>query len=211
MANTTQIDHSLDQLSFRSAFLSLGVIVALIAVSILVALFFNNQRKSEIISRYETETQIMITENQSAVQKFFSETFEICRQALLSQQASESSTYKSRDMLCLPAQEALGEMNGDVLKDSSAVAYVKYIDGNYELIEASGKYNERASVLNPNSYSHFNYNQDKRFELNEYLAGNHEIDRWQDFISYIQGKEVLVPVVIEGETLGYIFRGVIER
>lgn len=208
---TTSSNSQVDQLSFQPAINAIVTVVAVIGIAIVVALFFNSQRKAAIISEYDSETTQLITSKPEVIKKLFTETFDQCQQLLLEKQASESGTYKSQDIMCKPGQEVLSELGVDSLKNSSAVAYVHYDNGSYSLLEASGKYNELRSLSDSNSFNHFNYKQELRQSVNNYFATGEDIDRWQDFINYIDGKEVLVPVVIDNQKIGYIFRGVIER
>lgn len=205
-------NNQIDQVSFTNAFMALVVIVLFIGVSIGVALFFNTQRKTQIIATYDQETNQFIQDNQEEIKQFYTQTFSDCRQELADQQAAQpNSSYPAQDVICQSAQDSLAALGVNSLKDSSAIAYLRYEDGHYELIEASGKYNKKRTVMNSQDFSHFNYDQEKRTELNNYLENNIDINRWQDFIQYISGKEVLVPVVVDKQTIGYIFRGVIER
>jgi hypothetical protein len=206
-SSTTQVD----QISFQPAIKAIVTVVGVIGIAIIVALFFNSQRKAAIISEYDHETTQLITSKPELVKKLFTETFAQCQQLMLEKQASESGTYKSQDIMCKPGQEVLSELGVDTLKNSSAVAYVHYNNGSYSLLEASGKYNELRSLSDNNSFNHFGYKQELRQNINNYFATGTDIDRWQDFISYIDGKEVLVPVMIDNQNIGYIFRGVIER
>lgn len=205
------LTRQVDQLSFQPAIKAIVTVVVLVGLAIVAALFFNNQRKAAVISEYDLETTQLITNRPEVVRKLFNETFDQCQNLLIEKQASESGTYKSQDIICKPSQEVLSELGVDSLKNSSAIAYVRYIDGVYSLLEASGKYNEPRSMADTNAYNHFSYDQEIRQNINSYFSSRQEIDRWQDFISYIKGKEVLVPVVIENQKIGYIFRGVIER
>ncbi len=207
----TNTNNKLDQLSFKTALVTLVAIMVMVSITIVVALFFNQMRKSQIITLYETETVQFVEQRQEGVQQFFTSTFSECEKELQDKQNSQINSYVPYDVMCIAAQNMLASLGVSSLKDSSAIAYVVYDNGTYQLIEASGKYNKRESVVNPMNYGHFSYELEKRTELNEYLANAAAMDRWQDFIMYIPGKEVVVPIVIEGQTVGYFFRGVIER
>lgn len=211
MKNTQSSQHSVDQISFKGAALAIVGIVVVVVVAILFALYFNNQRKERIVQQYDQETQVFVGAHQQQISDFFASTYDSCGQELAAKQASSSATYPERDVICSVAQEKLAEMQVDQLKDSSAIAYIRYQEGDYELIEASGKYTQKQSLIDPSNYSQFSYSLEKRTELNQYLKGEKQIDRWQDFMYYIPGKEVVVPVSINDNTIGFIFRGVIEK
>lgn len=119
--------------------------------------------------------------------------------------------YKSTDIFCAAAIQALGSLRADTLTDSSAIAYVVIDNDHYQLIEASGKYNQRRSLYESYLYNHFGYDETTKVDLVRYLTQGTDILKWQDFINYIPGKEVIVPIDLDGDTVGYVFRGVIER
>lgn len=199
-----------DQLNLGKAFIALGIIIIVASVAVVIALFFNNQRRINIITQYDRETQNFISSNLEKLDIFFNQTFDECAKVLSDKQASESAMYNSTDVICPQAEAMLAELNDESMKDSSAIAYVKFRDNQYELIEASGKYNEKKGTLGIN-FTHFTYREDVKKELFEYFKTGKGINRWQDFISYLPGKEVVVPVVINDQIQGYMFRGVIEK
>jgi hypothetical protein len=100
-------------------------------------------------------------------------------------------------------------MQVDQLTDSSAIAYIRITDKKYSLLEASGKYTGMQPIYD-GSYSQLGYGE-TRDRLASYFLDGKDIDMWDDYVYYIKGKEVIVPVSIDGKLVGYIFRGVIER
>lgn len=202
-------DH--DHISFQPAIRALVIIVVLVAIGMSMALFANNHRRQTVIQTYTEQTLSHFQTHQSEYQTLFATTFTDCQTELLNQQASDSAGYKSSDVVCQAAIQQLGTMRVSELPDSSAIAYVKISNDNYELIEASGKYSQIRSIFETNLYNHFSYDTTVKQDLARYFKDHTEILRWQDFINYIGGKEVVVPIQVNKQPIGYVFRGVIER
>lgn len=208
---TTPTSQSSDTISLRPALISLAVVIIVIAIGMGIALQANQQRRQTVIDTYTTATKEHYGQNQAAYEDFFAKTFTECQTELTKQQATETTTYKSSDIICQAAIKQLSSMRVDSLQDSSAIAYVKITNGTYELIEASGKYNQGRSIFDTQNYNHFNYDQHVKQDIADYATDRKPITRWQDFINYIGGKEVVVTLEKDGTPIGYIFRGVIER
>lgn len=200
-----------DQISFKPALQALAIIVVLIAIGMGFALTANSRRRQAVITTYATQTEAHYQANQSAYRYLFTTTFTECQTELKQFQASESAGYKSSDVQCRAAVQQLASMHVNALPDSSAIAYVKITNDNYELIEASGKYNESRSIFETNRYNHFSYDTTIKQDLARYFKDQSKINRWQDFINYIGGKEVIVPIEVDDQPIGFVFRGVIER
>lgn len=207
----TATSHPSDTISLRPALISLAVVIVVIAIGMAVALQANQQRRQTVIDTYTTATKEHYAQNQAAYEDFFAKTFADCQAELSTQQATETTPYKSSDIICQAAIKQLSAMNVDSLQDSSAIAYVKITNGTYELIEASGKYNQGRSIFDTQNYNHFSYDQHIKQDIADFTTDRKPITRWQDFINYISGKEVVVPLEKDKTTIGYIFRGVIER
>lgn len=200
-----------DQISFKPALQALAIIIVLVTIIMSVALIANQRRRQIVTTTYTEQTMAHYQANQSAYQHLFATTFSECQTELQAFQASEPTGYKSSDIVCQAAIKQLGAMQVSTLPDSSAIAYVKITNDSYELIEASGKYNESRSIFETNRYNHFSYNATIKQDLARYFKDQAEIQRWQDFINYIGGKEVIVPIRVDEQPIGYVFRGVIER
>ncbi len=200
-----------DNLSLKAALTSFALIVIIVGFAITGALYFNQQRRKVIIDRYTKETTDLVGNKQAASLELFTNTFDDCKKTLEKQQSLESVVQKSSDISCPAAITQLAKLDVNQLKDSSAVAYVRITNGDYELIEASGKYNQLRSLHDGQPFSHFSFDDTVRNDLANYLLKQQPILMWQDFIMYTGGKEVIVPVVVDNKTVGYIFRGVIER
>lgn len=192
-----------------------GIGAVSLAVLILVnaAVLYNEYRSKKIISEYSIETLNFVSGRKNMFKQLFTVTPELC-QAEYEMEREKSKSQKDyiQSDICLSAQEMLSAIGAEPLKNSSAIAYLAVQNRNVILIEASGKYHPPAVVPNQYIFSRGNWGENTYLELNEYLTQGKEISSlWQDFISYIPGKEVLVPVEIDGIRVGYIFRGVIER
>lgn len=200
-----------DQISLLPALKALVVIAVLIRIGMGFALTANTRRRLAVITTYTSQTEAHYQANQSAYRYLFTTTFSECQTELKQLQASESAGYKSSDVQCRAAVQQLASMHVNALPDSSAIAYVKITNDTYELIEASGKYNESRSIFETNRYNHFSYEAGIKQDLARYFKDHSTINRWQDFINYIGGKEVIVPIQVDDQPIGYVFRGVIER
>jgi len=211
----TLINDTLDQgesISLKTAGLSILAIVAIISLVMLGAVYANRSRQRAVINQYTKETEELITAHQVAAKEFFSQTFDDCRNVLLEEQKAQKPGDYHTDSTdnCLTASTQLAKLEVRELRDSSATAYVRVIGDKYELIEASGLYNE-AMLGKFQSYGRFNSDAATKADLIKYLQQNEPILLWQNFIPYIEGKEVIVPVKIDNQLVGYIFRGVIEK
>lgn len=193
------------------------LIITLLVTGILfVALWAHTSRQDSVISTYTNETQTFLSSLGGSVDDLYQRVFDTCDQLLVAEQQKQSLSnqpnYGSAITIpCQAAQEHLSSMGVEQLKDSSAIAYVKVVDGSYSLLTASGDFTK--SDLSKNRYSStlFSYNDTIRSDLMQYFETGKEIVLWQDFIPYIPGKEVVVPVKSQNMIKGYIFRGVIER
>lgn len=192
-----------------------GIGAVSLAVLILVnaAVLYNDYRSKKIISEYSEETLSLISGRKNQFKQLFTVTPELCQAEYeREREKSKSQNDYIQTDICVSAQEMLSAIGVGSLKNSSATAYLAVQGRNVILIEASGKYHPPAVIPDQYIFSRGNWGENTYLELNEYLTQGKEISSlWQDFISYIPGKEVLVPVEIDGIRVGYIFRGVIER
>lgn len=206
MTNNKILDQ--DHISLKVAAVSIGVISLIIFILIALAIMGNNNRRNKIINLYTWQTNNHIQEHQQDFIYFFDTTFAQCNEELNQKKAMSFDPQRISDIICTSAQQQLSKMGVDRLTDSSAIAYAKVENQAYELIEASGKYNQK-QTFSDNYYSHFGYGSN-RDDLIKFFNENKSIPMWADYISYIGGKEVIVPVDIDKKRIGYIFRGVIE-
>lgn len=191
----------------------IGSISLVILILIYAAVLYNEHRSKKIISEYSDETVNFVSERKNLFKQLFTTTPESC-QIEYEQEKEKSKSQKDyiQSDICLSAQQILSAIGVESLKNSSATAYLTVQGRNVVLIEASGKYHLPAVVPDQYIFSRGRWGENTSLELNEYLVQGKEMSGfWQDFISYIPGKEVLVPVEIDGVRIGYIFRGVIER
>lgn len=202
-------DSDFDQkLALWPAVLALLFITAISMILLGTAYTFHKSRQNRVIARYTQETQNWARQNQVAVLSLFENTFDACAQQLeqINQEKEAKNEYRSYDFVCESAVQQLAAANVDSLKDSSAVAYVLVSDSQYQMIEASGKYHLPQDVRNGSQlrFDHWD-------ELSRYWFQDESIVLWNDFIFYIRGKEVLVPIEIDDQVVGYVFRGVVEK
>lgn len=201
--------------AFSLKHLLLGVGIISLAVLILIngAILYNGNRRQEIVSEYSNETIDFIKGRKDLFKQLFSSVIEECQ--IYSDEENYLSKlnfdYKPSD-LCPRAQQMLADIGVESLKDSQSAAYLAVRGHNVILIEASGKYHPPSPLADQYIYSRGRWGENTHLELNEYLIKGKELSSyWKDFIGYIPGKEVLVPIDIDGARVGYIFRGVIER
>lgn len=191
-----------DRLSLSTAVVATVVIACLIGVAVGVGVLMNNARYRSTVRTYTTETQDLILQKEDGFKALFTDIMDVCADQLASQSAGTRD-----DFMCEPAQYQLGFLDVDSLHDSSAIAYIRVLDKKYEMIEASGKYTGSRPFIN--ARNQFNY--DAIPDLEKFFSENAQISLWHDYLWFIPGKEVMVPVEIDDETVGFIFRGVIEK
>lgn len=208
-------NHIVEPQAFSWKYLIWGIGAISVAVLILVnsAILYNDYRSQKVVSEYSTETIAFVSTKKNLFRQLFTGVVQTCQ--IHDDQEKERGKVQ-RDYLpsdlCPQAQEMLSTIKVESLKNSSAIAYLAVQGNNVVLIEASGKYHPPASVADQYIFSRGNWGDNTYLELNEYLTQSKQLTNyWQDFIGYIPGKEVIVPIDIDGTRLGYIFRGVIER
>ena len=191
-----------DRLSLSTAFIATIIIACLIGISVGVGILMNNSRYRTTVHSYTTETQNLIARKDDGFAALFTDIMDVCAEQLASQSAGNKT-----DFLCEQAQSQLGFLEVDTLRDSSAIAYIRVSDNKYEMIEASGKYTGSQTFLN----GHNQFLYESAPVLEKYFLEDTDIPLWDNYLWFIPGKEVIVPVAIDGKTVGYIFRGVIEK
>ncbi len=194
---------------------TIGTIIFLVALIMIIAISANVSRRNKVITSYTEETNAHVALRVDMVASLFGGVFESCDKLLAEDQQkrdlAQQPYQQTYTVPCQPAKEHLSKFQVEQLKDSSAIAYVKVAGGYYSLLTASGDYTKSDLPKNGYSYNLFAYNDEIRSDMMQYFENGKYIVMWQDFIPYIPGKEVIVPVNIEGKSIGYIFRGVIER
>jgi hypothetical protein len=211
MSKTTflpNLDQS-ESISLKTAAISFAVIVGVIGLVLAGAISANRHRQSSVINQYTQETTQLIETHQAAAKQLFTQTFDDCQKALVAEQQRAWPVNQNISTIsCSAATAQLAQLGVNQLQDPSAIAYLRLKDSGYELLQASGSYAQSSSLTD---YGQLSYRDEVRADLAKYFQKHQPILMWQDFVPYIDGKEVLVPVVIDGQTIGYIFRGVIER
>lgn len=195
---------------------TIAVIILLVGATISLALWANKARQDQVISTYTEETSAFLSTSTEKVGDLFTKVFDVCDQLLLEEQmrrqlSSQQPYEKIATIPCQIAKEHLSLMKVEQLRDSSAIAYVKVGGGTYSFLTASGDFTKSDLSKNGYSFNLFSYSEDIRSDMMQYFESGEKIVLWQDFIPYIPGKEVIVPISFEDKIYGYIFRGVIER
>lgn len=191
----------------------IGIVSLTVLILVSAAVLYNGYRSKNVISGYSDETLNFVSSRKNLFKQLFTAIPESCQiEYEREREKSKVQNNYIQSDICLSAQQILSEIGVESLKNSSAIAYLTVQGRNVVLIEASGKYHPPAVIPDQYIFSRGHWGEDTYLELNEYLTQGKEMQKfWQDFISYIPGKEVLVPVDIDGLRVGYIFRGVIER
>lgn len=187
----------------------IGVMFVGIISAILIgfAVSVNKARQEQVVIKYTDETNQLISANLQQFETLFKNVFDTCKQEF-DATPSTPNAYRIDSVDCKSAKTVLEQINFGSTKDSSAIAYIRFPNGKIEIIEASGKYDPPQT---PQDAYQLSWQPEKRTALTEYFAQGKSIPMWDDYISYIPGKEVIVPVKSNNQIIGYIFRGVIER
>jgi len=198
-----------ESLSFKTFVLSAFCVTLALVILVFGTFQYNEYRKNQVIAKYTDETHQFINQNKDELKKLFSETFDNCEDYINA--ISITKNYYS-NVDCSYANDVITALIGkDNLIDYSAIAFVKKYDNrDIALIESSGKYRRRSGIESHNILA-YSYRANTESDLGRYLFEGKDINKWQDFISYLPEKQVVVPVEINGQTLGYIFRSMIEK
>lgn len=189
-----------EPISVKNAAAFLGVISVVVGVFLIIGVFLNWQRQQRVIKEYTQEAGVFIEQNKTQLADFFTQTFDRCR-TLFPEAANNPSAST-----CQAAVEGLNTLNTSSLKDFSATGFMRYQNERVEFIETSGYYHRPRSLGN-----NWSYPINRIDVLRSYLLENQSINHWQDFVTYLPAKEVLIPVVIDNQTVGYLFRSVLEK
>lgn len=199
--------------SFKYLLWGIGIISLALLILVNAAVVYNDYRSKKIVAEYTNETINFVNSRKSLFKQLFTTIIKECEIFNESEygRAKLDRNYLRSD-ICPAATKILSEIGVESLINSSAIAYLTVQGRNVILIEASGKYHPPAIITDQYIFSRGHWGENPYIELNEYFTQEIKLSKhWQDFISYIPGKEVLVPVEIDGTRVGYIFRGVIEK
>jgi hypothetical protein len=195
-------------LNIKLALIGVLFVGIITAILISIAIYANNARRDRVIASYTNETQQLISMNQQAFETLFNTAFDACLAEYQLIEASRDIEFQPSVLDCKSTQELLKNINFGQTRDTSAIAYLRFADGKIDLIEASGNYFPPKEYQQNHKLSGSN---EKKALLFRYLSEGQAIPMWDDYINYIPGKEVIVPVESNGQKIGYIFRGVIEK
>ncbi len=200
-------------LSLKYAAIGLIGVSCVVGLFMLGAVMLTKQREQQIIESYTKETQDFITANKVSLKKLFIETFNQCQLQFVEEEKGKSPQTYLSSIECPQARQVFTTISLEHVRNSSAIAYVWIKDERVAVLEASMKYNPLTRIEDAYQFSYGRYNEgvSNRIKLRDYFLHNAPISLWDDYIGYIPGKEVIVPVEIDGQRAGYIFRGVIEK
>lgn len=191
-----------EPIHFRTA----GVVIVFFIVTLIALLFVFNginwTRKQAVIHDYTNrhETFIKDGQNPAILQELLTTGMDECQKERNTQDTWPTS-YS-----CQKGIGILNQLEKRMLENFSASAFARVRDGNIEFFEVSGQYHEPRAFRTSYELSY-----DTKEDLYKYAIEGKEIDRWQNFIGYLPGKEVVTPIGINGEVIGYIFQSVIEK
>lgn len=197
-------EHTLQQdpISLKLASLTMLALGSIGAILIGLATLANHSRRLQVIRDTQATVGEFVAQNETQMSVLFSETFSICQaeyELLLG--AKEISSLD-----CAAGREALDQLDKTILTNYSASAFLKVENDTWWLLQASG-----TLMKVPNSDSWSVGDPEKRREITELARHpDRKVELWDNYINYLPGKEVVVPVKIADETLGYIFYSVIE-
>jgi len=200
-------------MSLKHLILGIGAVSIIVLILVYGAILYNGNRRQKIVSAYSNETIDFVNARKDLFKQLFTSVIGECQDFADEEnnRVKLNSYYRPSD-LCPRAQQVLSDIGVESLKDSQSAAYLVVRGHNVILIEASGKYHPPAPLADQYIYSRGRWGENTHLELNEYLTKGKQLSGyWKDFIGYIPGKEVLVPIDIDEVRVGYIFRGVIER
>lgn len=200
-------------ISWKYVVWGISAVVVTLSIVIGVAIVFNAYREQRIVSEYTNETLSLVSVKKDLFRDLFTRVMHTC-QIFDDQERERSKVQKdyTRSDMCQPAQEMLSAIGVESLKNSSAILYLAVQGRMVVSLEASGKYHLPSSIEDCCVFSSGDWGNTPKLNLKEYfLNGKPLPTMWWDYINYIPGKEVVVPIDIDGVRVGYIFRGVIER
>ncbi len=196
-----------DNLSLKWAGISLLGVGIVIAILIVIFGSMDAIRQRQVVTQSTQVVRQFQMQNQGEVENLFNLTFENCASEVKTKQMEKDSANIGRNwspLHCQAAERAFARLNKSALSDFPSTAYIRVHGENVEFLQASGDYFMSQPL---NQISGFNQRED----LQAYLFQHKDIRRWNNFISYMQQRQVIVPVEQNGQTIGYMFLGVIEK
>lgn len=191
-----------EPINFRVAVIAI-VLLGLVIVALLgIFNSINWARKETIVKNYTAlhERFIQDGQNPATLQKLLTSDMDECAHIKTSKESWPTS-YS-----CLTLKKDIDQLEKRSLENFTATAFARVSNGQIELIEVSGDYHEPRSFQNS-----YDLGYSSRDDLSKYILDGKKIDRWQDFISYLPGKEVVTPIKINDKIVGYMFQSVIEK
>lgn len=194
------------------------IIFILVSISllVLVGVWLNFRiktlSKERTISIYTTETNRFINDKPEKAKQFFTKVFTDCEFELNIEQAAAEQKAEAvpENIVCQAALQKMKEIGFDKMKNSSAVVYMQQSGDSIFLIDAAGNYSGRVAMNDESKLDNIFSGLNKQIIMN-YLQNGQEIEMWEDYISAIPDKEVVVPVEVGNGIKGYVFRGDLEN
>lgn len=184
-----------------------GMLVAALGIIVVVTTvifgfnWINEQRRQQVIAKYDQSVEQLVTQNKEGVTQLFTQVMDTCQTSF--DNADRPDNYL-QSIECPAARSAFDALDKAALKDFSATAYIRVQNGRTQMLEASGRFHGSQEFTNT-----FRYNM--RTDIQQYLLEGEEINRWQDFIYFLPSKEVITPVKVGEQTLGYMLLSVLEK
>ncbi len=197
--NSTPLEQ--DSISLKTAGLACLVIGIVIAFVIGAFALLDQMRQRQVVANYTKIAHQFIVDNHGQVEQIFAQTFPMCAEQYITQK--NTTSYYMASSICSPAKTQFDALNKGAIKDFSSVAFMKVTDHKVEVLRASADY----YPLHEADYNNFRNKE----ELENYLFHHEHIRMWDTFLTYMSQRQVLVPVEQNGQVIGYLFIGVIEK
>lgn len=192
-----------ESLDFKGMAIAAVGIITVISAVVFGFHRLNEIRRTEVIDRYTQSVNKFIETNGTGVQALLSNVIDTCQRKF--DETNKPGTYL-QSIECLEAKAQLDQLDKSALKDSSATAFLRLNKetGSTQIIEASGRFHGNQAFNVGYRFNHTN-------DLERYIVEGEEINRWQDFLYTLPGKEVVVPIKDNDQVLGYMLLSVIEK
>lgn len=191
MTNKANTD---EQVNFFIGIRFVAILSIIVGVLVYGFNYLSNKRNTEIVDRYNSETNEYITRNQQGIAFIFHSLFDaslICHD--LNNYQHQANCEKS-------ISNSIHANLDENIKDYSSMAFLR--------IEPKSQKLERMNLSGNVRDASINYRYET--EVLDLLSGKKNRLKWEDYTYEFQDKEVIVPVVFDGKVVGAIIRGVIQ-
>jgi hypothetical protein len=194
-------DHLQEEpLEFKGLFAATVGIIVVIAAVVFGFNWVNEQRSLRVVAKYDKSVEEFVGANSKQLALLYTEVFDACdtffQQTIKTPPASATTTG------CVEAETLLDQLDKTKLKDHSSTAFLRVRNDRIQTLQWSALYEG-------NDMYAYSLGLDRKKVL-DILRGD-EVNRWQDFSWMLPGKEVLSPVRVDDQVIGYMLLSVIEK